>query len=860
MLTRKSVLGSACALLVACSSGGDSRPDDGIPSLGDAQLQLERAQTCDELLTRIQNSALVQIAQGAEQLKRGQGPYYDDLDDVVVERPAGAPLDPAIDPAPAPSGSDGNGAAPQGPTAPGSAGEGDAPEEAGGGFSGTTVQVKTVDEADIVKADGDRIYVLHGGTLFVLQGWPANATEILGSTLVQGQPAEMFVANGKAVVFSWVYEDLTGDRDDERSYYSSHDYTKISVFDVSEGTPRVLRESYVEGHYSSARRHGSVVRAVIEDGFKVPRLDAPAIEYWDAFGEPYPQQDIDAQVDAWLERTTRSIRATDLGDWLPRELDKQGDDVVPVAPRCADYYTPDPGLTDSGVTSVVSFDLADVAAPFAGATILGRAERVYANDAVLLLTQTDYRYTYDAAATLQTVIHRFDLGEGADVSYLASGAVPGQINNQFSLDERNGVIRVSTTIQPTWRSGGVTQPAVDLPAEAPPATPTPTTTAPSTPESDPAGVPADGNAASDPEPAADPVEDKAAAPPPDADIAIEPAPVPPDQPGSVAVNRVITLVPDGDTLVELGSTEDFGHNEQIFATRFIGDRGYVVTFRRTDPLFVVDLSTPSAPQIVGELHIPGFSNYLFPLDDDHLFAIGQDATEDGLVQGLALQVFDVSDPTQPTLAAKHVYPSNGDSPANIDHRAITFHPDRNVIALPHRSYDTGESTLDLFEVRFDAITPVGSVGMTQEVGIASCVDRYYGPLPAADLAELTAEITANVSWYEEVLTSCKYSQTFRRGLFRDDFVYGVSNTGLYVYDTTQMSAGAVSTLPLPAEVYADGFGVPTLEPRPLPGNIGSSGGSPPSQGAGGASGGEDLPGEASDGEGASSGGSPGSEE
>lgn len=876
MLTRKSVLGSACALLVACSSGGEPRPDDGIPSLGETRLQLERAQSCDELLTRIQDSTIAQLALRAEQLKQGEDSYYGyDLGgEVIVDEDAEAPRDPATDggtpsgaPAPVPTGS-GNGAAPpQGPTVPGSVGEGDAPEE-GGGFSGTTVQVKDVDEADIVKTDGDRIYLLHGGTLFVLRGWPANATEIIGSTLVDGLPAEMFVSNGKAVVFSRVYEDVAGDASADSYYYYDAGYTKISVFDVSEATPRVLRESFVEGEYSSSRRHGDVVRAVIQDGFKIPRLDSPAIEYRDAFGQPYPQQDIDAQVDAWLARTTRSIRATDLGDWLPRELNQQGDDIVPVAPRCADYYSPDPGLTENGVTSVVAFDLADVAAPLSGATILGRAERVYANDEALLITQTDYRFTYDEDATEQTVIHRFDLGDGAQTAYRASGAVPGRINSQFSLDERDGIIRVSTTIQPSWRAGGGGDPVVDLPTAPPPATVTPTPAAtpggaaPNTSESDPA----DGSSSSDSAAAADPVEDKAAAPP--ADPAIATDPVPPDQPSSVAVSRVITLVPNDDTLVELGSSEDFGQNEQIYATRFIGDRAYVVTFRRTDPLFVLDLSDPVEPHIVGELHIPGFSNYLFPLDDNHMFAIGQDATSDGVVQGLALQIFDVTDPTQPTLAAKHVYAGHGDSPANIDHRAITFHPERNVIALPHQSYETGESTLDLFELRFDAIEPVGSVNVSDQVDIDQCLANYYGPLPEAELAGLKEQLAGDPLWQREILASCRYGYQFRRGLFRDDFVYGISTTGVYVYDMTQMAAGAVSTLALPAQVYANnGYGEPTLDPRPLPGDIppsmggGSSPGSGPSQGTGGASGSEDLPApdEASDGDGASAGGSPGSE-
>src|SRR5204863_1681553 len=133
-------------------------------------------------------------------------------------------------------------------------------------------------------------------------------------------------------------------------------------------------------------------------------------------------------------------------------------------------------------------------------------------------------------------------------------------------------------------------------------------------------------------------------------------------------------------------------------TRFIGDRGYVVTFRQTDPLFVVDLADPTDPHVVGELSIPGFSNYLFPLDDDHLFSIGRDATAQGGVQGLALQIFDVTDPASPELAQRYVFPDPGDSPANVDHRAITFHPDRGVVAFAHQSYLTGESTLEVFEL------------------------------------------------------------------------------------------------------------------------------------------------------------------
>ena len=844
---RKSVLGAACALLVACSSGSEPRPSDtDIPSLGDAKLQLERAASCDELLTRIQDSIIVQLALRAEQLKAGEQNYYGpgfalggvevDADDASApprdaseEAPSGGPVT---------SGNGSSAPQPQSPGLPGPTGEGDVGAggaSAGGGFSGTTVQVEDVDEADIVKTDGDRIYLLHGGTLFVLRGWPANATELLGSALVEGTPVEMFVSEGKAVVFSHVYGDVAGDGASGNYEDYGSAYTKISVLDVTEATPRVLRESFVEGGYGSSRRHGDVVRAVIQDGFKIPRLDTPSIEYRDAFGQAFPQADIDAQVDAWLERTARSIRSTDLGDWLPRELSRQGSDLVAVAPRCADYYSPDPGLTENGVTSVVSLDLSDVSAPLGGATILGRAERVYANDGALLITQTDYRYTYEAEATEQTLIHRFDIADGA-TRYTASGAIAGSINDQFSLDERDGIIRVSTTIQPSWRFGvGIGGATPQMSAAPPTSVDLPVPSEPAPPDG------AEEASDSDEPPLTAPV-DPAEAP----EISVAPAPpVTPEQPGSVAVSRVVTLGTDGDTLRELGSTEDFGQTEQIFATRFIGDRGYVVTFRRTDPLFVIDLSDPADPHVVGELHIPGFSNYLFPLDEDHLFAIGQDATADGAVQGLALQVFDVSDPAHPALATKYVYQDLGDSPANVDHRAITFHPERNVVALPHYRYSTGVSTLDVFEISDTSISPVGSVSMSETIDADVCLSKYFGPLPAEDLENVKRDLAANPAWQSEVLASCQSGNQFRRGLFRDDFVYGISNTGVFVYDLTQMGAGAVGEMALPAAVYAEvGYGgggwsgasTPPSVSRPSPGA--------PAQGTGGAASSEPTEGSA----------------
>lgn len=792
--SRASVLGSAASLLflAACESGAEQRdPLEGLPPTGQLQLQLTRADSCEELLGRIQDGLIVPLAERAKQLRnpesggygypvRGDGslPPMVAVPGVAPTAPSGevVPVEDTAGPVPqgnaAPSGAPGATPAPSAPADPaqngGGQSEGDpAPGTPGSGFSGTTVQVADIDEADIVKADGDRIYLLHGGTMFVLQGWPASSTSILGSALVEGQPTEMFVHEGKAVVFSRVYLDSAGLSGAGRPsqavpndyyYYGGAGTTKVTVLDVTAAQPSVLRESYLEGEYVSARRHDGLVRAVVQNGFKVPQLGSPYIEYVDAFGNPFPQQDIDAQVDAWLQRTAQSIRNTEIEDWLPREYARVNGTLEEQPIRCGDYYSADPGLTEQGVTSVVALDLANVGAPLSGATILGRAERVYSNQDALLVTQTDYRYQLVQGSSEQTIIHRFDLQGGA-TSYVASGAVAGAIHDQFSLDERDGVIRVSTTEQ-NFGGGLTPQPAVQ-PALAP------------------------------------------------IDLPV----APPSRSGPV--NRVVTLGTAGDSLVQLGATQDFGVNETIYSTRFIGDLGYVVTFRQVDPLVVVDLSDPRQPTVVGELKVPGYSSFLFPFGEDHLFAIGHDATLEGQLQGLSLSLFDVSDPTNPTLAQRFTYAEQGASPANITHHALSFHSNGDVVAFPYRSYASGESSLEVFRLSVqDGFTRLG--GMVEPVDFERCLTESYGysPSEAATIADQTDPAAR-----AELIASCGWNREFRRGLFRDDVVYGISNDGVYAHDLAAMEAGAIGQLRLPEAVWSQPSGGVSDGKAPPPMNV-----------------------------------------
>ena len=133
-----------------------------------------------------------------------------------------------------------------------------------------------------------------------------------------------------------------------------------------------------------------------------------------------------------------------------------------------------------------------------------------------------------------------------------------------------------------------------------------------------------------------------------------------------------------------GSVEGLGKGERIFAVRFMGDAGYVVTFRQTDPLYTLDLSDPSAPRVRGELKIPGYSAYLHPVGDGLLLGVGQDADEEtGQVQGLQLSLFDVSDLAKPArLQQLKLGDRFSSSAVEWNHHAFLWWPATKLAMLP----------------------------------------------------------------------------------------------------------------------------------------------------------------------------------
>jgi inhibitor of cysteine peptidase len=159
-----------------------------------------------------------------------------------------------------------------------------------------------------------------------------------------------------------------------------------------------------------------------------------------------------------------------------------------------------------------------------------------------------------------------------------------------------------------------------------------------------------------------------------------------------------------------GKVENIAPGERIYSVRFMGDRGYMVTFRTVDPLFVIDLQNPSAPKILGELKIPGFSNYLHPYDENHLIGFGKDALEVTITDwqgkpmptafemGMKISLFDVSDVQNPVEKFTETIGDRGThSELLYNHKALLFSKERNLLAFP----------ISVMEVKGDKLNSTG---------------------------------------------------------------------------------------------------------------------------------------------------------
>jgi hypothetical protein len=222
-----------------------------------------------------------------------------------------------------------------------------------------------------------------------------------------------------------------------------------------------------------------------------------------------------------------------------------------------------------------------------------------------------------------------------------------------------------------------------------------------------------------------------------------------------------------------GQLDNIAPTEDIRSVRFDGDRGYLVTFKKTDPLFVLDLATPEKPKVLGELKIPGFSTYMHRIDRDHLLAIGYEADDQGdfaYFNGIQIQLFDVSKPTEPTLLHKQVYGTRGSSSeALTDHLAFTYLKDSGVLTLPMTVCDGGgQGSYGTLSFSGVAVLDVGVQTGIHERG------RFAEPLATPS--------QACSDWWTAS------SSAVKRTVVLDEFVYAISDDHVRIQSLDDLGA------------------------------------------------------------------------
>ena len=678
--------GWALALLglAACSD------ESSIPKNQPVQLKarLESFESCSALESYIEDSAVLDMRSNMERTKpsywKGRGGWFENADG------AGSPMPTT------------NGGAP--PSSPGSG---------PGNHTGTNNQVSGVDEADFVKNDGTRIFVLSGQKLYAHRSWPAESLRVESSLTLEGWPQQMFLHGNKVVVFSGVAEPSGGSSGGSSGMVdcaamgpcgSGAAFTKMTTVDVSDlAAPRVTDELYLPGGYHDARLAGSAARLVMRDSFRWPS----GMRWWPDYSRELwdDQSRLEKEIDRLMAENERLIRASSLTQWLPEGRRKRPDGTVETfGYDCRDFHKTN-APTRLGLVTVASLDLdAQTFQPPGRVSLVTQPGEVYATANALYLATPHWWWWPEAGQTDHTYVHKLDLTQPHSASYVASATVPGHLLNQFSMDEHQGVLRVATTI-----SSRVAEP---------------------------------GNLWGRTE----------------------------------TTNRLFTYAPEGGELKLLGQSEELAKGERIYSARFMGNKGYVVTFRQVDPLFTFDLSDPAHPRKVGELKVPGFSSYIHPVGDTHLLTMGMHVPENGdwRARALKLSLFDVSDLANPRETfTQLVGTSYSWSESLYDHKAFNYFPAKGLVAIPFTDWTWGSSDYwnsFVSELRVFRVDP--SAGFTP-VGAISMKDAY--------------QVINQHQW------SWVYMPNVRRSVMADDYVYAVTDAGVRVAHVSNLSQPLATT-------------------------------------------------------------------
>ncbi len=589
-------------------------------------------------------------------------------------------------------------------------------------YSQTNVQVEGVDEADIVKNDGKYIYTLTQNKLVIVDAFPAENAKIVSETKIDGNPRNMFVNKDRLILFV--------DDNAEVPYFEQYDFmprprytskTHVFVYDISnKENPKLVKDYNINGYYFESRMIGDYVYFIAKEdvyyygGFvdlPVIKEDDPTVVTEtstvvarpDVFYFDNPEQnyvfhtvasfnvfddDSDVNAKTFMMGYSNTVYVSENNLYITYQKnlpytyyrthneDRFYEIVVPLLP--SDVQNKIKAIkNDDSINSYEKWsEITEVLED-----MYNNMEKDEKEELIEDIGQAidEYEARLQAERS-KTVIHKIKIGNGL-IDYDSKGEVPGYLLNQFSMDEKDGYLRVATTTEIWTRK-------------------------------------------------------------------------------SVMYNNVFVL--DGKLNV-VGKIEAIAPDEKIYSARFLGDRLYMVTFKRVDPLFVIDLSDPKNPEILGELKIPGFSDYLHPYDEDHIIGIGKETegNEWGGVslKGVKLALFDVSDVKNPKpLDTYEIGESGTDSEALRDHKAFLFDRKKNLLVIP------------VTEVK-------GKLEYDPKVGYyrqRTWQGAYVFGLTLEDGFEVKGKITHNEGDEDQNWYWYGSPNAVRRSLYMDDVLYTVS--------------------------------------------------------------------------------------
>ena len=516
-----------------------------------------------------------------------------------------------------------------------------------GDFSGTNNQVAGVDEGDMVKTNGSHLFVLAGDGIDIVQAWPAAETGVVSHLATPGWERALYLSGSRLTVISqdnsWDAVSDDSSPTDARLGWWGRQWQPsviVTVIDVSNVTaPAILETTRLEGWLVDSRSIEGRVLVVTQDSFDIPApaiitippSDVPPTDGMPSFDLPTPTIDGGSEVPApALMPAARPGWIGDPGDGTRYVYEDEAAYRARLERTWASTAVPRFRVTDA------------TGAETDGAMVVpGKAYAPVSSTDESILSVVSFEVSDDVA------------GPDAVTSVTGvSGQVSASTSTLYVSAANFGTWWDPTDVDPTTNIYAFDLQQVAVPLVAMGAVPGLTLNQFSLDES--------------------------------ADGLLRVATT--GGFGDDASSGVYVLEAAGGNLRTVGSVAGPAKGERIYSVRFVGDVGYVSTFREIDPLFVIDLSKPQTPRVAGQLKVPGYSSYLHPLDATHLLGIGRDVDPaTGQVRGLQLSVFDVGDPAKPERTATYTFPGTGWeswSEAEWDHHAVSWFAEQRILAIP----------------------------------------------------------------------------------------------------------------------------------------------------------------------------------